>query len=84
MAKKVKNTEVKDNILKTLFPEIANEWHSTKNGELKPEDFTPGSNKKVWWLCPKGHEYDSRLGSRTRKEKPSGCPHCYTDRRNSS
>ena len=73
-----------DNSLKFLFPKIAKEWHPTKNGKLKPDSITYGSRSKVWWLCPKGHEYDSRLGSRTRKEKPSGCPHCYTDRRNSS
>tara|TARA_B100000315_G_scaffold256735_1_gene303427 strand:+ start:226 stop:1740 length:1515 start_codon:yes stop_codon:yes gene_type:complete len=73
-----------DNSLKFLFPKIAKEWHPTKNGKLKPDSITYGSRSKVWWLCPKGHEYDSRLGSRTRKEKPSGCPHCYTDRRISS
>ena len=65
------------------YPEIASEWHPTKNGELKPENFTYGSQRKVWWKCPMGHSYDSIITSRTRKN-PTGCPHCYTDRRNSS
>ena len=71
------------NNLKFLFPKIADEWHPSKNGELKPEDFTHGSNKKICWLCPKGHSYESIIKDRTRKEK-SGCPLCYKDRRNSS
>ena len=56
-----------DNNLKFLFPKIASEWNPTKNGDLKPEDFAGKSNKKVWWLCPKGHSYDSVIYSRTGK-----------------
>ena len=40
-------------------PTIANEWHPTKNGNLKPIDVTVSSNKKVWWLCSKGHEWET-------------------------
>ena len=72
-----------DNNLKFLFPKIVDEWHPTKNGDLKPEEVTHGSDRSVWWLCPKGHEYDSIISNRTGKNK-SGCPDCYTDRRNSS
>ena len=70
-----------DNNLNHLFPKIASEWHPSKNGDSKPEEFTYASHKKVWWLCPKKHSYDSVIGERTRKDKPTGCPHCY---RNSS
>jgi very-short-patch-repair endonuclease len=38
-----------------LNPKVAGEWHPTKNGKLRPEDVTPGSGKKVWWQCRKGH-----------------------------
>ena len=62
------------------YPELVSEWHPTKNGELKPEEFAGRSGKKVWWLCPKNHDYESIISNRTSK-KPSGCPHCY---RNSS
>ncbi len=40
------------NDLKTLRPEIAKEWHPTKNGQITPQDVTVGSGKKVWWYLP--------------------------------
>ncbi len=36
--------------LAETHPEIAKEWHPTKNGSLTPHDITAGSGKKVWWL----------------------------------
>ena len=62
------------------YPELVKEWHPTKNGDLKPEDFTLGSIKKVWWLCPEGHEYLSVIGNRAKKNKPTGCPYCSGNR----
>ena len=38
------------NDLATLYPELAKEWHPTKNGVLTPNNIACGSNKKVWWL----------------------------------
>ena len=58
------------------YPELLRECHPTKNGELKPEEFTYGSKKKVWWVCHKGHDYDAIIKSRTMKDKPTGCPFC--------
>lgn len=40
------------NDLATINPELANEWHPTKNGKLTPYDVMSNSNKKVWWLLP--------------------------------
>ena len=40
--------------------ELAKEWHPTKNGSLTPADLTLGSNKRVWWICSKGHEWQAR------------------------
>jgi len=37
------------NDLATLRPDLAKEWHLTKNGDLKPKDVTVSSNQKVWW-----------------------------------
>lgn len=47
------------NDLFTTHPDIAAQWHPTKNGKLKPTDITSGSNKKVWWIC---HYDDVRTG----------------------
>ena len=69
------------NNLKVLFPGITKEWHPKKNGKLKPEEISPKSNKKVWWLCPKGHEYFVVIYSRA---VGTGCPYCANKKTSSS
>ena len=54
-------------------PEIAKEWNYEKNGNLKPEHFAANSHKKVWWKCPKGHEWQATIKDRN---NGNGCPHC--------
>ena len=63
------------NDLATLKPEIAKQWHEPLNGDLRPEDVSPGSNKKVWWICSDGHIWNAAIYSRTRR-KSAGCPVC--------
>ena len=63
-----------ENDLASRFPAIAKEWHPTKNGALTPEQVAPASNKKVWWRCPKGHDYQAVVASRTQRN--GGCPYC--------
>lgn len=63
-----------ENDLATHFPEIAAQWHPTKNGALTARSVSPYSNRKVWWRCPLGHEYQARIGART--QSSSGCPYC--------
>lgn len=63
------------NCLATKNPELAREWHSTKNDDLTPYNITCGSTKKVWWLCEKcGHEWFVSPNARMRNN--SGCPKC--------
>lgn len=64
------------NDLATTFPEIAKEWHPTKNGILLPTQVIRGTTKKVWWKCAKGHEWEARVASRTDKTFKQGCPFC--------
>ncbi|MGW1974243.1 zinc-ribbon domain-containing protein [Streptomyces sp. NPDC001889] len=40
---------------------------------MSPEEFGPGSQRRVWWLCPAGHEYQARVSNRSRG---TGCPTC--------
>ena len=63
-----------ENDLASLFPEIAAQWHPTRNGVLTPEKLTPYSNRKVWWRCPLGHEYAAAVSARTMNG--SDCPYC--------
>ncbi|MBE5924897.1 MAG: hypothetical protein E7271_10630 [Lachnospiraceae bacterium] len=67
------------NDLQTQYPDLAKEWHPTKNDNLKPTDVTSGSGKKVWWLGKCGHEWDASIGNRSGKNK-SGCPYCSNSR----
>jgi hypothetical protein len=63
----------KDNCLATLRPDLAKEWHPTLN-DLTPEEVTCGNNKKVWWICPKGHEYEIKISHRCSRNQ--GCHYC--------
>lgn len=63
-----------ENDLLARFPQIAAQWHPTKNGTLRPEQMTSNSNRKVWWLCPLGHAYQAVVAARTAQS--SGCPYC--------
>lgn len=38
------------NDLKTLHPELADEWNYKRNGTLTPDMVTCGTDKKVWWI----------------------------------
>ena len=63
-----------DNCLQTKNPELSRQWHPTKNGKLTPKDVTPGSGKKVWWLCSHNHEWQAYVYHRN---KGSGCFSCW-------
>ena len=54
-------------------PVVADEWHPTKNGKLKPTDVAPKSGQKAWWRCAKGHQWEAVISSRT---TGMGCPYC--------
>ena len=65
--------------LAETHPEIAEQLHPTKNGDLTPNDFTSGSGKKVWWKCDKAddHEWFTSPNSRHINDgKFIGCPYC--------
>lgn len=61
--------------LQDKFPNLAKEWHPTKNGDLSPSQIAYASGKKVWWRCEKGHEWKSSVGNRSRSNSQN-CPIC--------
>ena len=63
----------KSGSLSVKHPEIAAQWHPTKNGFETPNEFSPTSGAKVWWRCSKGHEWQATIDSRSRGR---GCPYC--------
>ena len=75
-------TKIKGDSLEDLFPEIAKEWHPTKNLTVKPNQVKRGSSAKYWWLCPKcKHEYKTSVSHRT---SGTGCPKCSAKKRAAS
>lgn len=63
------------NDLATVHPELASEWHPTKNGDLLPSQVTFGSHKRVWWLGGCGHEWEAPVCRRAFAQ--TGCPYCH-------
>lgn len=57
-----------NNSIHNIRPDLALEWHPTKNGILKPENLAVNSHKKVWWQCRKNpyHEWLSPPTNRNR------------------
>ncbi len=73
-----KTLKLEDSLL-FINPEVAQEWHPTKNGKLTPDMFSPGSSENVWWLCPKcGKEWRTTIANRT---KGHGCDVCVDPKR---
>ena len=58
--------------LSSLFPEIAAEWHPTRNGDRHPEYDQPRIVRRAWWKCPScGHAWNAMPKKRT--VDGSGC-----------
>lgn len=64
------------NDLATTNPLLAREWHPQKNGELSPRDVFQNTNKKVWWQCRKGHDWQASPNERS---QGNGCPTCSSE-----
>ena len=68
------------NDLATTNPEIAKEWDIKKN-KVKPDEVMAGSNiKKYWFICPKGHSYQTTVLGRKRG---TNCPQCNIEKHTS-
>jgi len=60
-------------------PQLAQEWHTEKNGHLTPDAVKAGSNKSVWWRCPVNprHVWSAVIAARV---DGKGCPVCVRTR----
>lgn len=54
-------------------PELLAEWDYKKN-KIDPIHVSPGSRKKVWWICSKGHSWEATISNRCKLKR--GCPVC--------
>jgi very-short-patch-repair endonuclease len=67
---------VKSNCLVTTHPQLATQWHPTKNNTLVPENFTHGSHQKIWWKCDKGADHEWITSIKSRANRGTNCPVC--------
>lgn len=65
------------NDLRTSNPELSTEWNYEKNKNIDINSVSSGTNRKVWWICPKGHEWKASISSRS---SGRGCPICNKER----
>lgn len=63
-----------ENNITVTHPNLMKEWNYSKNINIDPVNIVLGSHKHVWWKCKHGHEWKSKVYSRTRLK--SGCPRC--------
>ena len=61
------------NDLLTINPELGDEWDYDANQGIDPHTIGPNSNKKVAWICKKGHRWKAVVSHRNRGV---GCPVC--------
>lgn len=62
--------------LLTLAPDIASEWDYERNNK-DPSEYTLHSGKRVFWICKKGHRFETKICHRTRGDgKATSCPYC--------
>ena len=62
------------NDLKTLNPNLAEEWDYEKNKPLTPSDVFSHGSKTVWWKCSKcGYSWKAKINNRANGR---GCPAC--------
>lgn len=66
-----------ENDLAKTHPQVASEWHPTRN-ETTASEIVAGSNSQAWWICQSGHEWRTRVVQRTRSG--TGCPYCAGQR----
>lgn len=71
---------LRDNSLLKKFPNIAAEWHTSKNGSITPDMVSAHSQDIFWWICPDcGYEYQKRISDRT--GNGSGCNKCSSKKK---
>ena len=66
--------ELEKSFLKT-HPQFEKHWDYQKNYPLRPEHFTYGSMRDVWWKCGRGHSYKRPIQSKSLRN--FRCPICY-------
>lgn len=62
----------RQNSLVVKKPEIAKQWHPTKNGDISPSEVGAYAREEYWWVCENGHEWQKSPNSR----RSAKCRYC--------
>jgi hypothetical protein len=54
-------------------PRLADEIHPNRNPDIDPSTISAGSGRRLWWRCPRGHEWQARVDNRS---AGTGCQYC--------
>ena len=52
---------------------LLEEWDYSKNSDT-PHDVAYASNKKAYWKCKEGHQWEAMIANRSIRDR--GCPYC--------
>lgn len=68
--------------IQTTRPDLMKEWNWSKNNaiNLEPDKLKENSNRKAWWICKHGHEWEAVISSRS---GGVGCPICAKEKHSS-
>lgn len=68
------------NSLSGTFPDVAAQWHPSRNGLLLPSDVTYSAGRRVWWKCDRGPDHEWKAAVIARTVVGQGCPYCANKR----
>ena len=60
------------------YPDIYYQYDKVKNGNILRSDISTNSKKFVWWICAKGHSWQTHIWERT-NGNIKHCPKCDPD-----
>lgn len=66
-----------ENSLRRTHPDLAAQFHPTRNEPLSPDSVPASTGRRLWWVCGRGHEWAATGHSRA---AGSGCPFCMRRR----
>jgi very-short-patch-repair endonuclease len=78
-AKRISELEFPRTSVLDTNPELQQEWNQEKNGSITLSNVSYRSNRRMWWKCVNGHEWEAVVADRTRFY--GGCPTCRSNQK---
>jgi hypothetical protein len=72
------------NCLAAVRPDLATQWHPTRNGDRTPTNTLAGSTCPAWWKCPAANDHEWHVSPHSRAYGEGECPFCIGRRPSST